>query len=247
MRGLRIAVSFLTRLPVGTVAADPAAFGRSFVYLPLVGLLLGLFQYGGAWLGGQVLHAPAALLAALLLLLEAWLTGGLHWDGYMDAMDGLFSARERERMLEIMRDSRVGAHGVTAFGFLLLAKYAAVMELLASQGYLWLLLVPFWARWNLGVLAFTFPYARPEGMGKALAQHGGWGRVAIMALYTLPLGGLLGGWVSLAVAAAMTLLAWGWGKWVQGKIGGLTGDVFGATVELMEGAGLVLAVLLSGQ
>ncbi|ABZ84952.1 cobalamin 5'-phosphate synthase cobs [Heliomicrobium modesticaldum Ice1] len=124
----RLALSFFTRLPVGALGeSGDEDFGRSFVYLPLVGLLLGLLL-SGASLIISVLFPPI-ILPPLLLALHLYLTGGIHLDGFMDTFDGIFSARKPERVLEIMRDSRVGAHSVLAVTVLLMTKAAAIYAL----------------------------------------------------------------------------------------------------------------------
>src|SRR5437016_1160273 len=126
MRPVLTAFAFLTRLPVGGGPLRDADLGRSIAFFPLVGLVLGLVLTG---------------LASLL-------TGGLHLDGVADVFDALGGGRgDRQRMLEIMRDSRIGAHGAAALFLLLLAKTFAVATALEHRDLLALMVFPMLGRW----------------------------------------------------------------------------------------------------
>ncbi|MFA7467427.1 MAG: adenosylcobinamide-GDP ribazoletransferase, partial [Desulfotomaculaceae bacterium] len=120
MKSFFFALQHLTRIRLYQGAFDDRAFGRSPVFFPAVGLLLGLLL----WLAKVFfdLVFPDPLVAALLVVTMAVLTGGIHLDGFMDTMDGVLSGRPREKKLEIMRDSRVGSHGVVAGIIIVLAK-----------------------------------------------------------------------------------------------------------------------------
>ncbi|MBC7325907.1 MAG: adenosylcobinamide-GDP ribazoletransferase, partial [Moorella sp. (in: Bacteria)] len=153
------ALQFLTRIRLSKGGNSPVAFPQSVAFFPLVGLLLGLIL-AGCW---QALpyHVPVTARAGLVLGAAVFLTGGLHLDGFIDTMDGLFSGRERQRILAIMKDSHVGAHGVTAVVTLLVLKYGLLTALPA--GSLWLADVPLppllvltmvLSRWSM-VLALT--------------------------------------------------------------------------------------------
>ncbi|MBQ7496821.1 MAG: adenosylcobinamide-GDP ribazoletransferase, partial [Selenomonas sp.] len=114
MRLFFVALQFLTRIHIvkqDSWTADD--FGHSTRFFPLVGLVQGVIYLLFAWLMLPVL-GQSAVFASLMLILTIIITGGLHYDGFMDTMDGLLSARSRERMLEIMKDSRVGSYGALA-------------------------------------------------------------------------------------------------------------------------------------
>ncbi|MCW2278543.1 adenosylcobinamide-GDP ribazoletransferase [Heliophilum fasciatum] len=129
---LRLAISFFSRLPVGDLGICPDEdFGRSFGYLPAVALILGGVLALAAWLLGMLL--PPLVWALLILAYEIYLSGGTLLDGFMDTMDGIFSGRSPERILTIMRDSRVGAHAVVAVVLLLMVKGAALFVLCSPE------------------------------------------------------------------------------------------------------------------
>ncbi|AIQ16437.1 MULTISPECIES: adenosylcobinamide-GDP ribazoletransferase [unclassified Paenibacillus] len=256
------AFQFLSRFPVkggGDFSRD--LLRRSVVYYPLVGAAIGgsaaLCAAGAAWL------LPAWPAAVITLILWVGLTGGLHLDGWMDSADALLSYRSRERMLEIMKDSRVGAMGVLACVLLLLLKAALLAAFIEGGTYYelpLLLLPPVWSRWYMVRAMARYPVARGnEGLAASFAELQP--RQERRALLTAAL-------LSLAAAAAPLALGAASGTWPQhlaaaclapvaavlcghlaarrisSRLGGLTGDVYGALNELLEVALLLLLVLL---
>lgn len=163
------AFQFLTRIHLVTQSDwSPEGFGRSVKYFPLVGGIIGLLlaavAYAVQYYGGN--QVPVHVLAAGLIFLEVLITGGLHCDGFMDTIDGVFSGRSRERMLEIMKDSRVGAFGAIAFSLLVLVKYSLYLDIKPAFLPVACLAMPVVSRMAV-VLAITlFPYARKEGLEK---------------------------------------------------------------------------------
>ena len=188
MNALITALQFLTRINISpNTIFSPEACGRSVKFFPLIGAIAGLILFSINYIADGRL--PVNVLAAFLLAAEIILTGNLHCDGLMDTMDGLFSGRSRERALEIMKDSRVGANGVTAFGLCLLLKYSLLVNLITMDGIV-LFIMPVLGRFAMVIAITVFPYARNEGMGKAFADFAGkkaliWGGLLTAAL-TLP-------------------------------------------------------------
>lgn len=233
------ALKFLTRIPAGRGRGSSSAFHQSIAYFPLVGLLLGLLQ-AGAW---QVLSylVPPPARAGLVLALAVFLSGGLHLDGFIDTMDGLFSGRERERILAIMKDTHVGAHGVTAVVTLLIVKYSLLVAL--PPGGLWLaslplppllVLAPLLSRWAMVPALTSFPYARKEGLGTIFGAGEGRSLLFLATLLAILFSWLVMGWPGMALLALAGLVALGWCFSLQRLLGGLTGDTYGALAELIE-------------
>jgi adenosylcobinamide-GDP ribazoletransferase len=233
-------LALLTRLPVpdhrGTGAQSAWAW-------PLVGALLGAIGAGVAglalWLG-----LPPGVVAVLVLVTGAMLTGALHEDGLSDTADGLFGGWTRERRLEIMKDSRVGSYGVLALVLVTLMRWSALTTILAG-GHLWgLIAVGAASRAPMGVIMAALPNARGAGLShatgrpplpEALAGAVVAGAIAVLAV----------GWAALPmlalVAGVSALLA----RSANARIGGQTGDILGATQQLAEAAALtVLAARL---
>jgi len=234
LAALRFAVSFLTRLPVSSseTAVSTDAFGRAAAYFPAVGAALGALCYALVWLIHPRLSAP--LTAACSVALLALVTGGLHLDGLADLFDGLGGYRgDRKRMLAIMRDPHIGAHGATALVLCLLGKVLAVSELIAQGNPLPLIAASTCARFCALPLLALFPYARETGIGTELSRStrsshlvGG---LLFSALLVLALDLRLLLPASYAVVTALALA-----MWINARLGGLTGDVYGAAIELSE-------------
>ncbi|MDZ4192049.1 MAG: adenosylcobinamide-GDP ribazoletransferase [Pseudomonas sp.] len=242
MIALLIALQFLTRLPVSLPGMPtPEQVGRSLLWYPLVGLMLGLLLWGVHQLLGQT---PALLQAAIVLALWVGLSGGLHLDGLADTADAWVGGfGDRERTLTIMKDPRSGPIAVVVLVLLLLLKFAALFTLLQAGQGIYLLLLPWLGRSLLPLLLATTPYVRVGGLGQALAEHLPRRRLP-WVLGAHALGMLLFGWPGLlALATALLLFAWLRRALLQ-RLGGTTGDTAGALVELAECAAL-LALALS--
>jgi adenosylcobinamide-GDP ribazoletransferase len=186
-------------------------------------------------------------LPATALLLVAWVvvTGGLHLDGFIDCCDGLLVVKSAEQRLEIMKDSRVGAFGVVGAICLMLVKFSALVALAPDERTRWLLVVPVLSRWTMVWAAWRYPAARADGFAVWFRQGLGWPHTAV-AGGTALLVALFVGWQGgLMSFAAIWLLAVLFAAWVQRRIRGLTGDVYGALNELTEAFGLLLAIAVA--
>jgi adenosylcobinamide-GDP ribazoletransferase len=238
-RSLLIALQFLTRLPVHLKhPPEPVELGRSLLWYPLVGLLLGLMLWGlDAWLD------RAALTLRAGLLLAAWLlaTGALHIDGLADSTDAWIGGQgERERMLAIMKDPHIGPGAVTAIVIVLLLKFAALCAVVAGSHRAQLLLPPFLARCAIPALFASTPYVRANGIAFAHAAQLP-RRLAVAVVIASLTGALLifgtTGALTVLVATLSFLLL---RKWLIRYLGGTTGDTAGAMIELIEASVLVL-------
>lgn len=245
MRSFFIALQFLTRLPVpdtGRVRAADAA--RSTVYYPLVGLLLGGILVAVDGLARQVWPVSAA--SALVLLAGVVLTGGLHLDGLMDTCDGVFSLQPPERRLEILRDSRMGAFGVIGGVLVLLVQYSLLSGLTGPMRWRALLIMPLLGRWLLVYALRCFPYARTAGLGQPFASQVRPVHWTLASLWTLGVTlslfpSLLGWGLILGCYLAAAAVA----RFCQARLGGLTGDTYGALNEVVETVALALVVAWS--
>ncbi len=249
------AVQFLTRIPLPvTIKYTDTHFRRSVIFYPYVGLLIGVIVTVAGFLLDPVL--PASVSGILLVALWTLLSGALHLDGLMDTADGLLSHRSRERMLEIMKDSRVGAMGVIVCVFYIGLKAALIISLLEDrreEGLILLMLIPVWSR-NFMVTAIAgWPYARKEqGLGSlyrsARMKHAvisGAGAILLSAAILFLFGGWTGtetGLVILSFALVSYGIGFAMAAAISRKLGGLTGDVYGALNECIE-LGLLLALV----
>lgn len=226
-----MALRYLTIAPVPAGAhVEPTNLGRAAPWFPLIGLALGLVVAGAA----SVLHLVFPPVLDALLTVTVWklLTGGLHLDGLSDCFDGLVGGDAADR-LRIMHDSRIGAFGVIGLILFLLLEVGAVSELGASRVRA-LVALPALARAMPPLLAWGFPAAR--GLGQGAMFRAGLrpaGALAALVIGAAAAVGLLGvaGVVVLGLAIVATLVI-GW--FATRRLGGVTGDVMGATIEITE-------------
>lgn len=243
MRSLIIALQFLTRIRLfKNLSASEEEYAKAIKYFPVIGLLLGFILMLLYNVGINYLDSFA--LAVLLVVAEIILTGGLHLDGLMDSCDALFSGRERERKLEIMKDSRVGAMGVLGLVCLLLVKLALLTEIPYSRMYFALLLMPVLSRWAAVYAIVLFPYAREEGLGASFNSN----KVSdllIASLFSLILFCLLIPrlfyYLSLPLLLVTVVVL---SERINAQLGGQTGDTYGMIIEISEIAWLFWLVLL---
>ncbi len=238
MHGLVVAARYLTIVPLpGRTHRGGAAVGAAAAWFPVVGLALGLGLVGVDALTGRLFPS---LLAALLTV-TAWklATGGLHLDGLADCLDGLVG-RDPDHRLAIMRDSRIGAFGAVGLILFLMIEIVALAELPEAVRWRSLLAAPVVARAMPPVLARAFPSAKADGQGAAFASGvPRWAWLPTLVVASVVPAALLGVGGVVATGAGFgvaVLVAW----FVVGRVGGMTGDVFGATIE-----GAELAFLLS--
>lgn len=244
------AIGLLTVLPVRPRWDERTVPGRAMAFYPLTGTLIGGALAGLAFLLGKTPLPEAAALLPAALVLAAWvgITGGLHLDGWADCCDALFVPASRERRLEILRDPRLGSFGAIGLVLLLFVKLAAIEGIMVSPARPWVLLsVPAVARWVLVLAARSFPLARPDGMAAHFRQGLGAREVAIATATVLLVAALATaltgsrGLIALVVAPlAMLVVA----SLAMGRLGGLTGDVYGAIIEAAETASLIAACLV---
>ena len=240
------ALQFLTVLPPTFVrrAPDYDDFGRSDAFFPAVGLLLGSILAAADWLLAPYL-AESVRNVGLVALLAA-MTGGLHLDGLIDTFDGLFAGPDAARRLDVMRDPRAGSFGVVAVVLQLGLKVAAISSLPPPMRGPALILAPCLGRWGIVLVTGAFAYARPSGMGRSFKDSIRWQHVMVAS--GIAIGGALAmaGLVGAALWLGVSLLVLAAGGWVSGRLGGLTGDIYGAVCELVETSVLVALGLRLG-
>jgi adenosylcobinamide-GDP ribazoletransferase len=241
-----LATTLLTRMPIPHPAgATPSDLARAQRAFPLVGAMIGLIA-GLVDRSLLAIGVPPLAAAALTLGAGAVLTGALHEDGLADVGDGFGGGRTRAAKLEIMRDSRIGTYGVVA----LLVGFSARLSALASLPVNFvvpsLVVAHTLGRAVIPVLAANMPFARDDGLGRSVGRLDVPNIIivlvlaAMIALLCLPAkDAILAMIFTLIAASTMAMLAWR-------QIGGVTGDVFGATEQAVEAAVLItLAARLS--
>lgn len=226
-------LSFFTRLPVPYVEYEEERYIKGIKTIPFVGLVLGailyLVSFVGRWFHPQV-------TAVILLAAYIFMTGGLHLDGLADTCDGVFSGRDRERMLEIMKDSRIGSFGVLAMLFFFLF-YSVMYQFLPREA---LLILPVIGKSAPLISASLAEYARPSGMGRLLVDNITAKEVMIAVILPFLTAMAIPGMqqklcVVLMIACALGELSVVFlTAWLKKKLGGITGDTHGMVCEVSQ-------------
>jgi adenosylcobinamide-GDP ribazoletransferase len=239
-RRLALAVSFLTRLPLPVGEVDEDDLAASLSFFPVVGLALGGLL--AALTAALPVSLPAEVRGTVLVAALALVTGGLHLDGLSDVFDALGGGRgSRARMLEILDDPRIGAHGSSALVLVLIAKSLLLGALAGSRSLALIAALPVVSRAAIVALVVLFPAARAEGLAHAFHQRARGGHL-ITAAWVAALGVAWVGGAVVAPALAAIGTALAVALWMTRRLGGLNGDVYGAALELAEVAFLLVAV-----
>jgi adenosylcobinamide-GDP ribazoletransferase len=241
--GFLLALRFLSILPVpGGARATDRQLGRSTAWYPAVGALLGLLLYGCALLFSRFLSA----LPAAFLCLAVWtvFTRALHLDGLADSFDGIGGGADRDSRLAIMKDSRTGVFGVAALAIVLIGKFALLSELIGVYRIRGLILAPVLGRWSMLLLLFGFPAAASEGLGRRVKSYCRLPQFLCGTALAAACGWLVMGPWGLAVLAAAGAAGAAVGWLFVARIGGCTGDCYGAACEISEVASLLFISVL---
>jgi adenosylcobinamide-GDP ribazoletransferase len=231
LKPLFSALAFLTRIPIPNISFSKEDWEKSPIYYPIVGAIIGVFLL----LVAKSLHfiLPETITAFCIVVFWIFITGGLHVDGWIDLADGLGSSRSREQMLEIMKDSRVGAMGVIAAILLIGGKIIVSYELIKEGTFTPLILAPLLGRFIILPAIKYWPYRKnglAEGLGKYITHftilfHSLW-----ILLFTYYLVNLVGIIVVLISALLNFLFLYN----IYKKLRVLTGDCYGAIIEWAE-------------
>ncbi|PIM78501.1 adenosylcobinamide-GDP ribazoletransferase [Fusobacterium pseudoperiodonticum] len=272
MKGFLLLLSFMTRIPMPKIDYDEEKLGKSMKLFPLVGVVIGfillffsiVFSYV---LSNLTFSAFLPIIILVVILTDLISTGALHLDGLADTFDGIFSYRSKHKMLEIMKDSRLGSNGALALILYFLIKFVLLYSLLMEdQGetVFAVLTYPVVARLCSVISCASAPYARGSGMGKTFVDNTKTSGVVIATLitvvysgavlfymmgsqfnYFLPLDLFMKSFgVNLLIIAILGLFAFSFSKLIERKIGGITGDTLGALLEISSLIYLFLIIVV---
>lgn len=234
-----IAQSFLSRLPVpATEMYSDKQIGRSSLYYPFVGLVIGLILGLISW---SLSFAEPLLVASIIITIWTIITGALHLDGLADTADAWLGGHgDKNRIFTIMKDPRSGTAGVCSIVLLLLLKVSALATLIEHAEWMIIILIPVIARLGASSLVFFLPSAKNEGLAYMVKNNLPISDsafflivISVVLLFLSPL--------TLLFATIITFLL---KKLMLKQIGGMTGDTLGASVEIIEATGLVFTALL---
>jgi adenosylcobinamide-GDP ribazoletransferase len=230
---LLVALQFLTRLPISRIPYQPDSLSRSAKFFPVVGLGIGF----GASLLQHILtpHLDRALVALLVLTFLVLITGGLHEDALADTADAIGGGWNREQVLTILRDSRIGTFGALALVLSVLARFLLLSILPVNRFTALVISAHVLCRWTTLPLSYFLPPAREcQGLGARIAQKISPASLLIGTVLSFAIVFYLlrrEFWIPVLATFVVTALS---GFYYFRRIGGITGDCFGATNQLTE-------------
>ncbi|MGI5892514.1 MAG: adenosylcobinamide-GDP ribazoletransferase [Bacillota bacterium] len=226
-------ISFMSRIPVKSHPEPQAEdWARALRFLPLWGLILGILIAATAHVVA-IINAPVA--AACSVAAAAFLTGGLHLDGLMDTADGLAAGTDRERAFRFMSDARVGAMGIISLVIVLILKYALYLLLIERWQIWWAIpAAVVFSRFAVTLVVYAFPNAKKFGLAASFHQHFHKKYFIVACLILLIIFLVFSNWFFILAAVfgacVVFTIAHSW----TGRLGGLTGDMYGAIAEWSE-------------
>jgi adenosylcobinamide-GDP ribazoletransferase len=225
-------VQFLTRIPVPSLPYETDSLSRSAKFFPLVGALIG----GSAALVHRVIapHLPRLLAALFIVVYLVLITGGLHEDGLADSADAFGGDASREQILIILRDSRIGTYGAAALTLSLVARLLLLASLPLAAVVHYLIAAQILCRWTILPLSCFLPSARTDGQGVRIARLTSIGTLAGGTLFSFAAAIFLLHSHAIASIVSAVIIALLSGLYYRRRIGGVTGDCFGATSQLAE-------------
>ena len=274
MKGFLLLLSFMTRIPMPKIEYDEEKLGKSMKYFPVVGIIVGFILLFFCIIFNFILKnisysAVLPLMIIVVILTDLITTGALHLDGLADTFDGIFSYRSKHKMLEIMKDSRLGSNGALALILYFLLKFILLFSLTieSREAAIYVIMTyPVVARFCSVVSCASSPYARGSGMGKTFVDNtktcGLVVATVITLLYTVGMvfipfifftnyslsiqfiiQTIL---VILVIVALLALFAYAFSKLIERKIGGITGDTLGALLEISSLVYIFLILVMPG-
>lgn len=243
MRGFLVALQFLTIFPLQIKSEiKEKDFGRTLIYFPIVGALIGLVL-------ALILLAfdflPHLVKIALVLVGSIIITGAIHLDGFADTCDGFFSGKSKEKILNIMHDPHIGTMGVIAVVSLLLLKFSLMVSI--SKDILWksLIIMVVFSRWIQVLACYLSKYAKESGKARFFIEYATLKEVIIDGLITVILLYVLESWKALFLFIPVLAAAFLFINYIKRRIGGMTGDTIGAVSEIIEVCVLLFSLILS--
>ena len=248
LKSLALTFSMFSILPAPAVRWDKENIKYSYIFLPLIGLVIGAAELLWFRACGRF-QVEAALFASVAALIPVIVSGAIHMDGFIDSCDAVFSYGDKEKKLEILKDPRAGAFGVIGCAAILLLQYGLYSQVKASPRFIGVLALSFAiSRILAGIISVTMKNARASGLGHAFSAGSDKGTVmALLApagLIVLTAIGWFDPWLALAIFLALSVLTAWFRHFTLKQFGGITGDLAGAFIVLTET--LMLAICSIG-
>lgn len=241
MKVFFVVLQFLTIVPIKIKSdIEEKDFGRALFYFPVVGMLIGLTLLASAMFFDFL---PDFAKSAVILITSIVITGAVHLDGFTDAVDGLYGNKSKEKILEIMQDSRIGAMGAVGLISLLLFKFSLIASMPAAALWRVLIIMPVISRWCMVLACYQSECVRKESKAKFFIEYASKKEMISAGIFTVMLCILLAGLKGIFVFVSVFMPVYLFTAYVKRKIGGITGDILGAVNEIAEAAALFFALV----
>jgi len=244
LQHLALTLAFFSRVPLPRILGDKighdAKLGEAAYLFPVTGIIIAI-PVALAWYISS-LYLPPFIAAGLAIGIGLWITGGLHEDGFADCADGLGATPDRERALEIMRDSRIGTYGTLALIMSVGLRWTALASLAPIAGALAIFVCHSGARSAMTIAMQTSRYARTDGLGKQ-ADNMTSNTFLLTLSIALTIAFALGWFWAVAALILGWIAAWFFLKRLETRLGGYTGDGLGAMEQIAE---IVILITLAG-
>lgn len=244
MNNFTLMIQFFTRLPISiNLTCETTNFRGGTIFLPLVGLIIGLFQWGVYFLLIDLF--PSNITAIFVLLSGVLITGGFHLDGLGDTCDGFFAFKGKERIIEIMKDSRIGTYACIAIIIDLLLRFTAFSNLIDGSYDFGIITAPVMAKTLFVFMIYIGKQAKSKGTGNLfIGNVGKIELITAIALGSIINIAILGALKTLMITLICVSFTYLFNRFCEGKIGGLTGDILGANNEIIEMLTLILVIAI---
>ena len=247
-------LQFLTRIPIRVDIGFDDEFHKTMYYFPLVGFVLGILYFIIGLVSSLVFDSY--ITSVNILISTVVLTGGLHLDGVGDTFDGIYSYRDKERILEIMKDSRLGTNAMLSILFLILIKLGLIYSIVESHNLYNLIFMPVFARMAIVIACYKSKSPRENGMGNVFIGKPTLSMILVGLVYTLIFIGFICSILFnlstiniikiISFIPVMIIFTRCFVEYIYSKIDGITGDILGCTCELVEVLYLIFIYLTFG-
>lgn len=233
IKRLVLMLQFLTTIPIKiSLDATEEDYGKGLAFAPIIGLVIGIILALTNYFAAFIF--TASINSIIIIIEYILLTGGLHLDGLGDTFDGLFSNKSKERMLEIMKDSRLGTNAVLAVISVILLYYGFLSQIPSEHMCAVLVLFPVAGRSATLIGASVSNYARNTGLGKSFVDYCGIKQMILGLFFSVLIFGIAYSLCGVALCVVSIAAALITVKFLSGKIDGVTGDILGAVCELNQ-------------
>jgi adenosylcobinamide-GDP ribazoletransferase len=232
MKRFLIAFQFLTIFPIKVKEIKAQEFGKSLRYFPLVGTVIGLILTLSLYIFSLIL--PHIIVSFLILIILVVITGGIHLDGFADTCDGLCSSHPKDKVLEIMRDSRIGVMGAIGLILLLMLKFSLFYSIPTSVLGKTLVIMVTSGRWLQVLACYLSRYVQDEGKGRYFIEYAGKRELIQSSVFSLIVAMLVMGSKGVAFLILLTIIVLPIISYIKKRLGGMTGDTIGAVSEISE-------------